>query len=95
MIQTVEQIELIHSKKITVISCDFCKKQTTSKEFPEFDGITSFEIRPGFGSVYDFEEFNLDICDHCLKTRIIPLTQQGVSPAMLDDDEVGFLLSTD
>jgi len=57
-------------KFIEKIVCDFCGKEVKGKETYDSD-ITSFSIEPGYGSKFDTEIFNIDICDSCLEKHIL------------------------
>jgi hypothetical protein len=69
--KTVEVTEVVG------ITCNFCGK------FAQDEGIfcsdiTSFDIEPGFGSMFDCDTISLEICDECLvkltRTCVIPPT---------------------
>lgn len=58
-IKKVEEIE-----KIKIACCDFCGKSFNKTEI-SFNGWGHLGISFGYGSGFDDEYFNLDICDKC------------------------------
>lgn len=48
------------------ITCNFCGKLHNGDDI-DMEPITEFEISPGYGSRYDCERYQLDICDDCLE----------------------------
>lgn len=56
-------------KRVTYgLVCDFCGTPYEEEDHDELldAPITSFSIRPGYGSCYDTDQFNIEICDRCL-----------------------------
>ena len=64
MKKIIEIEKVIKEEEIVKISCDFCTKESTT---PLSSDITSFSIEPGYGSKFDSESFDFDICDKCLE----------------------------
>ena len=50
------------------IFCNKCGKEVYNTEEwnPEFDNFQSFDIVFGFGSEFDGDELNFDLCDNCM-----------------------------
>jgi len=63
--------EKIIKKEIKEITCDFCGKTVTGEMNILESDITTFKIEPGYGSRFDLENFEIDICDNCLEKEIL------------------------
>ena len=55
----------IERKRASKIICDFCNQEFTQNldQAP----VTTFYIEPGYGSRFDTEQMEFDICDNCLE----------------------------
>lgn len=64
----------IQIEKISSIACDFCKKEISDKKFiiggSFFGPITTFSISPGYGSCFDTDRYEFEICDDCLEKLV-------------------------
>lgn len=50
-------------------TCNFCGKSASNNDIM-FCDITEIEILPGYGSKFDGDEIQIDICDDCLEKLI-------------------------
>lgn len=78
MKHTHTRIEEVHRSITFGLSCDFCGISYLESGMDELldAPITAFSITPGYGSCYDDDQYNLEICDRCL-SRL--LAQEEVS----------------
>lgn len=62
----IEKVKIKRVKEYSIekLVCDFCFKTSTD---PDSSDITSFSIAPGYGSIFDGDVYEFDICDKCLK----------------------------
>jgi hypothetical protein len=56
--------------RLNEIVCDCCGKVNVCDDFQVTGDITSFSVIPGYGSMYDSETWELDICDECMVSWI-------------------------
>lgn len=72
------RVEEVHKRVTYGLTCDFCGTLYEEEDGDELldAPITSFRIQPGYGSCYDDEMFNLEICDRCLSKL---LAQEEIS----------------
>jgi hypothetical protein len=63
---TTTKVEEI-KKEVNSQMCDFCGKKILGIDGVLHGDITSFEINPGWGSRYDMDACDFDICDDCLE----------------------------
>ena len=87
MIKTKKKIVKTEEQIITKVYCDYCKK--------EFDKITVFcngfgqiSISFGYGSSFDDDSFNLQICDACFKKNFLKLVETQFKDKEYDLDTV-------
>jgi hypothetical protein len=66
--KTVEIIEVVSTK----ITCDKCGKEEEYKDY-DATSITPINIDFGYGSKFDTNNWNMDLCDSCIEDFIISL----------------------
>ena len=48
------------------VQCNSCGKTIKGQDKIAWSDITGVRVSFGFGSVYDMETWEFDLCDHCL-----------------------------
>lgn len=75
MIKYTETKKVIETTEVEYIVCDKCNlKSERSDAFPAgtFPAITRVEVFFGYGSKFDTEIWELDLCDDCAKKIFEP-----------------------
>jgi N-acetylglucosamine-6-phosphate deacetylase len=69
--------KLVSKNIIKSIKCDFCQKTNNESILGNdngvFEGFIDFSIEGGFGSKFDMERYDIDICDECFENKILKL----------------------
>jgi hypothetical protein len=71
MIKTVERLEKVQD--VVSKTCDVCKKEYMDRQedWVEMQEFHHIRLMGGYGSVFgDSCEWELDICQHCLKEKL-------------------------
>jgi len=74
------ETKTITEEKVTSITCNCCGK-VVEGETVEYDSdITELNISFGYGSRFDTNQWNMDICDDCLEKWVstfkLPITKR-------------------
>lgn len=72
------RVEEVPKRVTYCLVCDFCGTPYEEEDRDDLldAPITSFSIQPGYGSCYDDEVINMEICDRCLSKL---LAQEEIS----------------
>lgn len=62
----IEKTIEVSSRDLESVTCNMCSK-TVEGDMCDMSDITNIQISFGFGSKYDSDEWDFDLCDNCIE----------------------------